>query len=200
MPQKRSANTREALIRTGIELFRRHGFSATSVDDICKEAHVTKGAFFHHFESKEALAEECLRQWDQQACVLDAAAPFQSISDPLEKLLAGMDYYIELLGDPQMLKSCLAGTTVHETAESNPKLRAAANLCILNQELRIKARLDDACRSRGKRLDTASLAVLWIATIQGALVLFKASNDGAVVAQSAKHVREYIRSLFESGS
>jgi TetR/AcrR family transcriptional repressor of nem operon len=197
MTQKRAANTRDTLIRTGIELFRRHGFAATSVDDICKEASVTKGAFFHHFESKEALAEECLRQWDQMADAKDAAAPFQTISDPLEKLLAGMDYYIEVLGDPQMLKSCLAGATVHETAESSQTLREAANLCILNQELRFKARLDDACRSRGKRLDTGSLAVLWIATIQGTLVRYKASNDGSVVVQSLKHVREYIRSRFE---
>jgi TetR/AcrR family transcriptional regulator, transcriptional repressor for nem operon len=37
-------------------LVRRKGLSATSVDDICAAAGVSKGAFFHHFKSKDALA------------------------------------------------------------------------------------------------------------------------------------------------
>jgi len=76
---------------------------------------------------------------------MDEAAPFQRIGDPMEKLLAGMEFYIHLFEDPHLRKSCLAGTTVQESAETNPKLCDAANVCIANQEKRFKARLDEAC-------------------------------------------------------
>ena len=115
----------------------------------------------------------------------------------MEKLLAGMEFYIHLFEDPHLLKSCLARTTVQESAETNPKLCDAANVCIANQEKRFKARLDEACKSRLLRLDTDSLAKLWIATIQGSLVLSKASKDESVIPRSLGHVRDYVRSLLE---
>jgi hypothetical protein len=115
---------------------------------------------------RDTRAEACLQHWDCQADAMDEAAPFQMIGDPMEKLLAGMEFYIHLFEDPHLLKSCLAGTTVQESAETNPKLCDAANVCIANQEKRFKARLDEACKSRLLRLDTDSLAKLWIATIQ----------------------------------
>ena len=46
---------RARLIEAARSLVRRKGFAATSVDDLCVAAGVTKGAFFHHFASKEAL-------------------------------------------------------------------------------------------------------------------------------------------------
>lgn len=47
--------TKKALIAAGLALFQRNGFHGTSVKDIVDEAKLTKGAFYHHFESKEEL-------------------------------------------------------------------------------------------------------------------------------------------------
>jgi TetR/AcrR family transcriptional repressor of nem operon len=190
-----AANAREKLLRVGIELFRRRGFVATTVEDLCAEAGVTKGAFFHHFTRKEALAEACLQQWGCQNAAMEAAAPFQAVADPLEKLLGCMDFYIGLFEDPKLVKSCLAGTTVQEVAESNPALREAAQACFAGAHQRFRGLLDDACRGRRPRIDTASLATLWMATLQGSLILGKASRDASVIPESLRHVREYIRTL-----
>ena len=48
-------SARERLLQAAFTLLRTRGFTATSVDDLCAAAGVTKGAFFHHFPSKEAL-------------------------------------------------------------------------------------------------------------------------------------------------
>jgi len=52
----RLPETKRKLVDAGVNLMRRRGFNATTVDDICAAAGVTKGAFFHYFKSKDDLA------------------------------------------------------------------------------------------------------------------------------------------------
>ena len=54
----RTANpkTRDSLMEAAFGLVRRQGLAATRVDEICAAAGVSKGAFFHHFRSKDELA------------------------------------------------------------------------------------------------------------------------------------------------
>ena len=61
--QQRSEETRTRIIDSAIKLFSIRGFNAASVDDICKEAGISKGAFYHHFESKQALFLALLDVW-----------------------------------------------------------------------------------------------------------------------------------------
>jgi len=52
------SDTRQALLRSALALFERLGYDATSVQQIVDDAHRTKGAFYHHWESKEALLRD----------------------------------------------------------------------------------------------------------------------------------------------
>ena len=61
--QQRSEETQARIVEAAITLFSNRGFSAASVDDICAEAGVSKGAFYHHFESKQALFLALLDGW-----------------------------------------------------------------------------------------------------------------------------------------
>ncbi len=61
--QRRSENTRARLLTSALNHFALHGYDATSVDDICNGANVSKGAFYHHFESKQALFLSLLNTW-----------------------------------------------------------------------------------------------------------------------------------------
>jgi len=61
--QERSAITRTRLLDTASRLFSRSGYDAASVADICLAAGVSKGAFYHHFPSKQALFLAILEQW-----------------------------------------------------------------------------------------------------------------------------------------
>ncbi len=195
MTRSGPADARAGLLQAGIELFRRKGYVAATVDDVCQAAGVTKGAFFHHFASKEALAEACLTAWGCHAAGMMEAAPFQRAADPLDRLVGAMDFTIALFANPDVLKSCLAGTLVQEVAETHPALRAGAQACFGGSQAQFQTLLDAACARRRVRLDTAALARLWSATMQGALILHKASGDETVIPQSLTHVRDYIRSL-----
>ena len=195
MPKNTSEKAKDALVRTGTDLMRRHGYVATTVDEICSAAGVTKGAFFHHFPSKQSLAETCLHNWQQQMETLHRSAAYQAIEDPANKVLASIDFMIDVFSNPDVQKSCLAGTTVQEVSETNPVLRDAAQACFVQGETYFQSLLDAACHSRGITLDTSSLAQHWMATIQGSLLLWKASRDPEVISQNLAHFKNYIARL-----
>jgi TetR/AcrR family transcriptional repressor of nem operon len=197
MPASSATSAHDKIIAAAIDLFRRNGFVATTVDEICAAAGVTKGAFFHHFESKEALAETCLAAWNCQMQGLVSGAPFQALTDPAEKLLGCLDFLICVFENPRVMKSCLAGTTVQEVSETHPTLRDAAQTCFASAEQQLADLLAAACRAKRRKLDAAGLAKLWMATVQGSLVLYKASRDETVIGNNLRQVREYVRMLLE---
>src|ERR1700693_4968250 len=53
--QRRSSQTRERLFRAALELFAKHGFADTTVEDITNAADVGKGTFFNYFPSKDHI-------------------------------------------------------------------------------------------------------------------------------------------------
>ena len=61
--QQRSEETRAKILESAIKLFSNQGFNKASVDDICKEAGISKGAFYHHFKSKQELFLALLDGW-----------------------------------------------------------------------------------------------------------------------------------------
>jgi AcrR family transcriptional regulator len=63
MTQQRGKETRSHILDTASELFAERGYDATSVADICHRAGVTKGAFYHHFASKQAVFLELRDRW-----------------------------------------------------------------------------------------------------------------------------------------
>ncbi|MEW6403067.1 MAG: TetR/AcrR family transcriptional regulator [Chloroflexota bacterium] len=61
--QQRSEETRSRILEASVKLFSDRGYKSASVDEICAEAGVSKGAFYHHFESKQALFLALLDGW-----------------------------------------------------------------------------------------------------------------------------------------
>jgi AcrR family transcriptional regulator len=62
-PQHRGEETRERILEAALDAFARYGYRATGVAEICRRAGATKGAFYHHFPSKEAVFLEMLERW-----------------------------------------------------------------------------------------------------------------------------------------
>jgi AcrR family transcriptional regulator len=61
--QVRSEETRGKLLQSALKLFGAKGYEATGVAEICAGSEVSKGAFYHHFPSKQALFIELLEDW-----------------------------------------------------------------------------------------------------------------------------------------
>lgn len=76
--------TRQRISEVALDLFSRNGYEVTTVEDICLEVGVTRGAFYNHFDSKEHIIIEYYMEIDKQYKELDHH--LLKIDDPLERL------------------------------------------------------------------------------------------------------------------
>lgn len=78
-------DSRERLLAAAWELLWLNSYATVSVDDLCRRAEVNKGSFYHHFDSKVALAQAAFaQQWDELRPALDAI--FSAQIPPLERI------------------------------------------------------------------------------------------------------------------
>src|SRR5690606_1082388 len=99
-------HARQRLLEAARDVIRAKGFAATSVDDLCTRAGVTKGAFFHHFASKEALGVAAAEFWAESTGALFAAAAYHQPADPLDRVLAYLDFRRDLIAGETWEYTC----------------------------------------------------------------------------------------------
>lgn len=191
-------SARTKILRSALSMIRAKGYAATSVDDLCSAAGVTKGAFFHHFKSKEDLAVAAADFWSATTGKFFAAAAYRGHADPLDRVLGYLDLRKAMLTGAVPDFTCLAGTMVQETYSSNPMIRAACERAICEHAEKIEA--DVAAAIEMYRIEAqwtaASLALHMQAVLQGAFILAKATGDAQVAADCIDHLRRYVELLF----
>lgn len=197
MQQPHQSKTR--LLDATIKVVRTKGYNATRVEDVCAEAGVTKGSFFHHFKSKDDLALAALERWQEATTTLFASAPYHEPADPLERVFAYLDYRKSILTGALPEFTCFVGTMVQEIHATNPQLRAGCESSIFGHARALEADLAEAIRKHGvaRPVTAQSLAVHMQCVIQGAFILAKAADGPAIAAESIDHLRRYLQLLFE---
>jgi TetR/AcrR family transcriptional repressor of nem operon len=193
-----SGGTRSKLLDAAFSIIRRKGYAATSVDELCARAGVTKGAFFHHFPSKDSLAVAALNQWTIMSTALFDSAPYHRFDDPLDRVLGYLDFRKAMLRCEVAEFSCLAGTMVQETFVTHPDIREACDATIGGQAAKVETDIAAAMkRYRIRAPWTAKgLGLHTQVVLQGAFILAKAQGDAAVAEESIEHLRRYIEMLF----
>ncbi len=186
------------LLQAALHVIRAKGYSATRIEDICEAAGLTKGSFFHHFESKEALALAAADYWNEMTGGLFACAPYRAHTDPLVRLLAYIDFRKYLLHGDLPDFTCLVGTMVQEVYDTHPDLRDACNRSISGHAETLIPDIEEAMRQRGMHPNwtAESLALYTQATIQGAFILAKARHGSEIAAQCIDHLHSYFELLF----
>jgi TetR/AcrR family transcriptional regulator, transcriptional repressor for nem operon len=194
-------DARAALLDAALAIVRRKGWAATSVDQLCRAAGVTKGAFFHHFESKESLGVAAAQHWTDVTSPLFDQAPYHRHADPLDRILGYLDFRRSIAKGPLEAFTCFAGTTVQETfAESEP-IRAACGDCITSHASTLEADFAAALRKyppRG-RVTAQGLALYTQTVLQGGFVLAKAKGDAGPLIDGIAHLKRYLQLLFNPG-
>jgi TetR/AcrR family transcriptional repressor of nem operon len=194
-------STKAKLLDAGQRLMLSGGYTATTVDQVCAEAGVTKGSFFHHFRSKEGFGQALLDHFWTSGQQMLQAAPFNELADPLERLHAYLDLFVALARDPTVADSCLFGNVSQEMAPVHPALRARCAEGFDTWAGQIARDLDEAKRVHRPRsdFDSFSIAEHFIAIYEGSLILAKAQGGGRVLEENIEHFRSYLVALFDQG-
>lgn len=192
-------DARRKLLDAALSVVRTRGYSAATVDELCAAAGVTKGAFFHHFKSKEELGVAAAQYWSETTGALFAEAPYHNHPDPFARILGYLEFRKALLqgGVPEF--TCLVGTMVQETYETAPAIRDACDRSISDHAATLESDIEAAMRDRAlaPNWNAGSLALHTQAVLQGAFILAKAKGGPAVAADSIDHLIRYLKLLFE---
>lgn len=189
------------LLDAALKVVRTKGYNATRIEDICAEAGLTKGSFFHHFKSKDELALAAMAHYDSLSGALFASAPYHHAADPLSRLISYVEFRKAILRGDLPDYTCFAGTIVQEAYRTHPELAAAGERSILGHAKVLEADVRAAMRERGiRRTWTAESLTLYMqAVIQGSLILAKATGSAKVAAESLDHLRRHLELLFAQG-
>jgi TetR/AcrR family transcriptional regulator, transcriptional repressor for nem operon len=197
-PRTPTRNARTALLDAALALVRRQGWAATSIDQLCRTAGVTKGAFFHHFVSKEALGVAAARHWGDVTTPLFAQADYHQHEDPLARIFGYLDFRAALAQGPLEQITCFAGTTVQETFASSDPIRAACGDTIFEHAQRLEVDFREAIARHPPRepVSAESLALHTQCVLQGGFVVAKARGNNSPLLDAIEHLRRYIALLF----
>ena len=189
--------SRTSLLKTARDLMLKYGYAATSVDDICSKARVTKGSLYHFFATKEELGLSVLNAFYEEGVMRVMSGPFATMNDPNERLLGLFDH-LETIGPELWRHGCLMGNFACELGESNPPIRR--RVASMFEELVNKLVPVFLPIARG-RTEAAELADQLLVVVEGAVVMAKAQNDPERIASALRRYRRTIEArIRESGA
>ena len=191
-------DSKTKLLDAALHVIRARGYAATTVEDICKQAGVTKGSFFHHFKTKDALALSATAHWEAMTEGFFATAPYHKTADPLERLLGYVDLREAILTGELPDYTCLLGTLVQETYATHPEIRAACHRG-MSRHIAELTRDIEAAKQRyapKARWSAESVGYFIQSTLQGSFIFAKAKQSPEVVRENLEHLRRYLTSLF----
>lgn len=191
-------DSKTKLLDAALHVIRAKGYAATTVDDICREAGVTKGSFFHHFKAKDELAVAAADHFSAMATGLFATAPYHAATDPLQRLLGYVDFRAEILAGELSEYTCLLGTLVQETYATHPAIRNACERALSGH---VSELLPDLLAAKAQYAPNAgwsaeSVGYFMLSVLQGAFILAKAKHSPDVARESLAHLRRYLEVLF----
>jgi AcrR family transcriptional regulator len=181
----RKAATHERIVEAAGRAIRRSGYGGTGVADIMKDAGLTHGGFYAHFDSREAmLAEAADRAGAETVATMERVA---ATVPPGEALQAMIRTYLSKAHVEAIETGCAVAALGSEMPRQAPQVRRAATR-------RIKEMIDLAARQSPEwgQPGAHERALVTVATLVGTLMLARAVDDpklsNALIEATLEHL------------
>jgi TetR/AcrR family transcriptional regulator, transcriptional repressor for nem operon len=195
--------TRERILDAAQRIVLERGFAATSVDAVLAEAPSTKGAFFHHFPSKNDLGRALLERYaaaDERMLDDFMAAAEAESDDPAEQLVAFVRHFEHAAAELAPTQpGCLFVSFIYESQLAGDGEDDLIATSIRHWRSRLLDKLEAAARVHppATEVDLHSLADQVFTTFEGGFILARAMHDPTHLRAQLAHLRHYLELLFE---
>jgi TetR/AcrR family transcriptional repressor of nem operon len=200
MPRDGGA-TRTRILDAAEKLVLEQGFGGSSVDEIIASAGTTKGGFFHHFSTKQALALGLVERYvaEDMQLLEDLLARAERLSDdPLQQLLLFIGLQEELADDLGDGRGCLYASIMYEKELVDERTRDLIAEAVRAWRARTRAKLNEVVAKYPPRvpIDLDALADQGLAVYEGTFVLSRALDEPELLRGQLRHFRTYLELLF----
>lgn len=178
-----------------------NGFSGTSIDQILAKTGITKGAFFYHFKTKNALAQALIEEFARTDIAhmneaLQKTAHLEA--DPLNRLLQFLQLFIDMMTALTAPPNCLYASYTHEPNQFSPEILEFVSETILTWRTTMEKLIRDVLEvyDMKNRVELEALADMTTVIFEGAFIVSKALNDPELTAKQLKLLKNYFELLF----
>lgn len=189
--------TRAKILEAANDLFYAHGYNATGLDRIIARAGVVKGNFYHHFRSKEELAEAVVA-WhrDRMFETMEGNRVFDEPS-ALTALVGLLDCMVNRSicdDEGEAMRGCLFGNFALELSAASPTIRDVLQEVFEEFRSVFRCLLEKGMASGEMRagIDVNETAKVILALMQGAILVDKASQSQDQSRAAIAFIQSYI--------
>src|SRR5947209_8196450 len=191
---ERTEATREALLGAARDLFAQRGFGGVGTEEIVRAAGLTRGALYHHFESKEDLFRAVYERVEQEL-VGRIASEAMSAEDPLAALHVGARAFLDACEDPAVQQITLLDAPSVLGWEQWREIGLRYGFGLVQQTLEAAMEADML-----ERQPVRPLAHLLLGSIdEAAMLVARADDGGKTKREVAAAVERFLDSLRPSG-
>jgi TetR/AcrR family transcriptional regulator, transcriptional repressor for nem operon len=186
--RSKKEETRERILRAAARAIRKHGYEGVGVADVMKEAGLTHGGFYAHFQSRDALLAAAADQAGAES--IENLTRGIAAAKPGQELLALIDTYLSdrHVAAPEQGWGCAIAAAGSEVPRQQAEVRRAASRRIKDLIGLIERQFPEWGRSAAH-----DKAMGIAATVVGAVVLARAVDDAQLSHRIRKAARELIR-------
>jgi AcrR family transcriptional regulator len=182
--------TRQHIVATATDLFAKYGYEGTSIEVVLTKTGISRGALYHHFDSKDVLFEAVLETIEADIARAILAAS-RGITNPVDALRAGCDAWLKLARDPTIKQIVLLDAPAVLGWQKWREIDSRHGFGLLKASLKAAAA---AGRARTDLIDMFAHMLL-AALTETALIIARAKNPVAATRKGREAVKELIDKL-----
>ena len=194
--------TREHILATAESIILRRGYSGTSIEEIIREAGITKGGFFYHFDGKNDLAKNLMLRYleNDVRFFFELAERAQALTeDPLQQLLIFLKLMAEAMEDlPDAHPGCLIASFTYEAHQFDEDVRELNAQGLLSWREIFVQHFEKVLEKYPMKIDKPleELADMLSSILEGGIIMSKVLNDRHILPNQILQYRSYIRLVF----
>lgn len=194
--------TREKILDGARELILERGYSGTKIDHVLEHVGITKGAFFHHFKTKDELAKALLRRYASQDAQVYAETREQAeklSDDPLQQILIFIRLFEDMFSElTEPYPGCLLASYLYELQQFDDETRDLLHDTFARWRTLLQEKFEAIVKKYPPKISVSpsQLADGFTVVLEGAFITGKAMNEARLVTEQLRLYRNYIELLF----